>query len=616
MNPIVPTYHSPPTLLSAVFVYCALHRASLRPWSIFTQVLFLLVFFTFGAHAANQPTIQGIRTISAAGTTRVIISLSAPIRYELLPEFSSKTATTPSRLHLRFSPAKIEPGTRTAAIVNDGILKEVRTGLLTESTVRVSLVLDQLGTYRATTYRSPDQIVIQLRKPTERRRIATQPRPSSRSSVSSREESREHRAAKTSTVSTTSPRTSRGQLPAPTLPVTKTQPKEPPRKESTERRVTLAPPRSPAPPSSLSKKSERPQLQPTRNEAKKSTPENEKDSSLEPKPTRADRSAPEPRTGTVLYTSPTTISNQERPVAPPEQAKEPLERQVALTSPRTTPVPPDPQPQEQPSEPLERQAALTPPRPAPVPLTPEPEEQPSEPVTQGERYRIMIDPGHGGSDPGATGVNGLQEKNVVLAVSKRLAQKLRKRLGAEVLLTRTTDVFIPLPERTARANAAKADLFVSIHANASPNSETHGIETYYLNNTNDRATIRLAKLENGIRAKQQLPERERTLSYILSDLIQTGKEEESIALAESIQTALVEQAQTTVSSTRDLGVKQGPFYVLVGAHMPCILVELAFLTHAEESQRLGSTAYQETLAEGLYLGIADFQRTGLSAKNL
>jgi len=228
----------------------------------------------------------------------------------------------------------------------------------------------------------------------------------------------------------------------------------------------------------------------------------------------------------------------------------------------------------------------------------------------------MLDPGHGGSDPGAQGINGLQEKAVVLAVSKRLAQKLRTRLGADVILTRTDDVFIPLPERTARANAAKADLFVSIHANASPNPETHGIETYYLNNTEDRATIRLAKLENGIRAKQQLPQREDSLSYILSDLIQTGKEEESIALARAIQVALVNQVRTTVPLANDLGVKRGPFYVLVGAHMPCVLVELAFLTHADEVRRLGSASYQETLAEGLFHGIADFLRADLSAKNL
>jgi len=228
----------------------------------------------------------------------------------------------------------------------------------------------------------------------------------------------------------------------------------------------------------------------------------------------------------------------------------------------------------------------------------------------------MLDPGHGGSDPGAQGINGLQEKAVVLAVSKRLAQKLRTRLGADVILTRTDDVFIPLPERTARANAAKADLFVSIHANASPNPETHGIETYYLNNTEDRATIRLAKLENGIRAKQQLPQREDSLSYILSDLIQTGKEEESIALARAIQVALVNQVRTTVPLANDLGVKRGPFYVLVGAHMPCVLVELAFLTHTDEVRRLGSASYQETLAEGLFHGIADFLRADLSAKNL
>jgi len=429
------------------------------------------------AAAQHLPTIQGIRTISSADETRVVISLSAPIAYELIPDPSA----SPSRLYIRFSPASLAPGARTTAKVDDGLLKEVRTGLVADSIIRVSLEVERLGTYRATAFRSPDQVVIQLRKQPEMRIAA------------------------------------------------------------------------------------RPPVRPRSDEA---TPPSLKDSGGS---------------------------------------------QTILTLPLSAPPLPS---LPQPSKPVERQVAIIPPHPTPTFLRPQIQEQPTEPSVPNLRYRIMLDPGHGGSDPGAQGVNGLQEKTVVLAVSKRLAQKLRTRLGADVLLTRTEDVFIPLPERTARANAAKADLFISIHANASPNPETHGIETYYLNNTEDRATIRLAKLENGIRAKQQLPQREVSLSYILSDLIQTGKEEESVALAQSVQTALVNQARTTVPLAHDLGVKKGPFYVLVGAHMPCVLVELAFLTHADEVQRLGSATYQETLAEGLFHGIADFLRTGLSAKNL
>ncbi|NOT57784.1 MAG: N-acetylmuramoyl-L-alanine amidase, partial [Deltaproteobacteria bacterium] len=226
----------------------------------------------------------------------------------------------------------------------------------------------------------------------------------------------------------------------------------------------------------------------------------------------------------------------------------------------------------------------------------------------GRRYRIMLDPGHGGHDPGAHGLHDIWEKHVVLAISKRLANKLRDRLPVEVMLTRSRDVFIPLPERTAKANTAKADLFISIHANASPNSETHGIETYYLNNTNDRATLRLARLENRDLARDGQKRRGNDLALILSDLIQTGKSEESIALAQSLQRSLVNHARSHYPDARDLGVKKGPFYVLVGAHMPCVLVETAFLSHAIEGKRLGTSAYQEVLAEGLFQGIARFLR--------
>jgi N-acetylmuramoyl-L-alanine amidase len=199
-----------------------------------------------------------------------------------------------------------------------------------------------------------------------------------------------------------------------------------------------------------------------------------------------------------------------------------------------------------------------------------------------------------------------------LAISKRLEKKLQARLPVEVMLTRSRDVFLSLPERTARANMAKADLFLSIHVNSSPNSATHGIETYYLNNTNDRATLRLARLENSSRDRSRPGQRGNDLALILSDLIQTGKSEESIALAQSLQRSLVNQARTHYPEARNLGVKKGPFYVLVGAHMPCVLVETAFLSHAIEGKRLDTSAYQEVLAEGLFQGIARFLRDDIA----
>jgi N-acetylmuramoyl-L-alanine amidase len=249
---------------------------------------------------------------------------------------------------------------------------------------------------------------------------------------------------------------------------------------------------------------------------------------------------------------------------------------------------------------------------------------PSKPLSEASpeqfsapRYRIMLDPGHGGKDPGAMGEGGVAEKDVVLAISKHLGRKLAEREQVDVLFTRTTDEFVPLEERIARANAAKADLFVSIHANASSNPELQGVETYYLNNTDDRATIRLAALENGLRPERNNSESERAgLSFLLSDLIQSGKEEESIALAHHLQEAVVTRARQRYPTIHSLGVKKGPFYVLVGAHMPCVLVETAFITHPVEGKHLISSEYQDALAEGLFLGIARFLRASLMARNL
>jgi N-acetylmuramoyl-L-alanine amidase len=236
-------------------------------------------------------------------------------------------------------------------------------------------------------------------------------------------------------------------------------------------------------------------------------------------------------------------------------------------------------------------------------------EKPPEPT-----FTIMLDPGHGGKDPGATGAGRVSEKDVVLAISKRVGKKLAARLPVKVLYTRSSDVFIPLEERIAKANAAQADLFVSVHANASTNADLQGVETYYLNNTNDRATIRLAALENGLRPGGN--SRSDSLSFLLSDLIQSGKEEDSIALANHLQESIVTRVRKHYPAVRSLGVKKGPFYVLVGAHMPCVLVETAFLTHAVEGKYIARPEYQEALAEGLFLGVARFLRTGRTEKSL
>ena len=235
---------------------------------------------------------------------------------------------------------------------------------------------------------------------------------------------------------------------------------------------------------------------------------------------------------------------------------------------------------------------------------------------EGERdVVIAVDAGHGGVDPGAIGHGGTREKDVTLAIARRLAALLEERLGAETLLTRTDDTTLSLSDRTARANSEGADLFVSIHANANPTGRLHGIETYYLDNAADHATSRLAAMENGLDLLRPRGEGS-DLRYILSDLVQVGKMDESIALARAVQRAVVATTRSRYPYVTDLGVKRGPFYVLVGAYMPCVLVETSFLTHPMEGRRLARDEYQATLAEGIASGVARFLADARRARTL
>ncbi len=230
--------------------------------------------------------------------------------------------------------------------------------------------------------------------------------------------------------------------------------------------------------------------------------------------------------------------------------------------------------------------------------------------------KIVLDAGHGGKDPGASGAPGVVEKDIVLAITRALRDRLVRELGYQVVLTRDRDIFIALEERTAIANKASADLFVSIHANASTNPDLVGIETYYLRNTDDRATLRLAAMENGLRSMTGGGSDEPGAALILSDMIQNYKIHESTAFAEKVQAQLVAGTRRAHADVADLGVKRGPFYVLVGAGMPCVLAEVGFVTHPIEGARLTSADYQALLVDGLLRGIRASVENAQSAGNL
>ncbi len=215
--------------------------------------------------------------------------------------------------------------------------------------------------------------------------------------------------------------------------------------------------------------------------------------------------------------------------------------------------------------------------------------------------RIVIDPGHGGHDPGAVGPSGLQEKDVVLNVGLQLRDLIKEELGLDVVMTRSTDIFIPLEERTAIANKVNADLFLSVHANAATNRNAAGIETYYLNLAKTEKAAQLAAKENGTSL-----EKVSVLQAILFDLMANYKLNDSAHLAEEVQKALYKKVRGQYADVKNLGVKQGPFYVLVGATMPSILVETAFLSNAHEETRLKDPAYLQMTAEGILEGVRGY----------
>ena len=226
--------------------------------------------------------------------------------------------------------------------------------------------------------------------------------------------------------------------------------------------------------------------------------------------------------------------------------------------------------------------------------------QPVLPTSKSGRTRIVIDPGHGGRDPGAIGPSGLKEKDVVLKIAKRLREDLQRR-GYEVFLTRETDIYLSLEERTAIANTKDADLFVSIHANASRKRGARGIETYILDFPSDEESMELAAQENSIS-----PTKLTDLQYILFDLQLNVRMNDSSRLANHVQESLNSNMNHGKSSHRDRGVKQAPFIVLMGARMPAVLTEVSFISNRSEERRLKSRAHQGKIATAIAEGLEGY----------
>lgn len=236
--------------------------------------------------------------------------------------------------------------------------------------------------------------------------------------------------------------------------------------------------------------------------------------------------------------------------------------------------------------------------------------QPAQPTEEGYSLvrqlglgvqKIVIDPGHGGKDPGCIGKTGLKEKEVVLDVCIRLKKLLEQDPGLQIILTRESDIYVPLESRTVVANQQQADLYISVHANANQNRKRSGVESFYLNFSTDPTVNEIAARENATSSKNISKMKE-----IILKIVQNSKIEESRALAQSIQKQLVRHLSKKFNDVQDLGVKGGPFWVLIGAEMPSVLVEISHLSNQIEEARLNSPQYRQEIAQGIYAGILSY----------
>ncbi len=241
----------------------------------------------------------------------------------------------------------------------------------------------------------------------------------------------------------------------------------------------------------------------------------------------------------------------------------------------------------------------------------------AQPIVSSKK-RIVIDPGHGGHDPGAIGPRKLCEKDVVLDIALKLRKILSKDPAFEVFLTRDKDVFIPLVERTAIANSKNADLFVSVHANASPNRDAKGIETYFLNWSDDMESMKVAARENQISIKKmkEMKNEADFLDVELASLKRDHKRDESNKLANYVQLSMVNGLTDKFPRVVDLKVKWAMFYVLFGARMPSVLAEVSFISNPLEEKLLSKDAYREEIAKSIASGIAKYMSVSPDAQTI
>jgi N-acetylmuramoyl-L-alanine amidase len=510
-------------------------------------------------HKGKLVQVTGVRHWSTAIYTRVAIDLGDEVQYE------AARVPNPDRIFFDLHGAKLSPELigKSVDVTDDGFLKRIRAAQFSNDVTRIVLDVSDVSDYSAFLLPNPYRLIIDIhgRKPATTQQAA-QPPPV----IIAPQPAQSARPSGTATA----------QIPT---------------------KLT-----SPALPSTMQSSAVSP---PTRSRPTQSAPN-------KPTATASAVNVNVPVTDPGATQEIASLSHQPDKVkATNHPTTAPIAASVAGTTPATQPELGDTQP------PVKAKGKRNKAAPEPVPASTIHE---ADPAADGGRSmvralglkigRIVVDAGHGGHDSGTLGPDGIEEKDVVLDVSLRLGKLLKQRLGADVIFTRSDDTFIPLETRTAIANRAQADLFVSVHANSSSDPSARGVETYYLNFTSSPESLELAARENAV-SQQSIHQ----LSDLVKKIALHDKIDESREFASDVQRYLYEGLDQGNPGLKDRGVKQAPFVVLIGANMPSILAEISFLTNPDDAHQLRDPNYRQRIAESLYRGVARYI-SGLSGVRL
>ena len=517
--------------------------------------------------------VLGIRHWSTPDYTRVAIDLEQGVKYQ------SQRIDNPDRVFFDLLNTKLDPGLAKTFDVSDGLLKDVRMAQFAAGRTRVVLDLDESSEFQASLLSNPPRLIIDIRNPDVRK------------VDSADDHGNDIQGPQLAAVPVVKPAAS----------VTDT---------SGDDANDVAP-------NSISRAEESPSMLTAAKPARRNTVM----ISNGVKKTIVDADDDEPAAKTLpindLVAKDVTIKDTDTPTDNKKRAiVAKLDRPEVDTGKLDSAVVNDESPKPAATTSAAADVKTTTSKRKHKTQTADPDMREAQPTASGERSltrvlglkigKIVIDPGHGGHDTGTIGPNGLEEKDLVLDVSRRLGKLLQTRLGAEVIYTRKDDTFIPLETRTAIANQEGADLFVSVHANSSHDPDARGVETYYLNFTSSPDALEVAARENAVSEKSI-----HELQDLVKKIALKEKIDESQEFAGDVQSSLHSGLAAKNPGERDRGVKKAPFIVLIGANMPSILAEISFVSNPGDERRLETADYRQKIAESLYRGIAKYV-SGLS----